>query len=210
MSLNHLIYPNIPDNERLNISVCDLHCCNVFSENPVIFQDIPQRIYEQLSPSVDVIQSDGEKSIIDTTGARGSTLFRANTVQTGSKYKLYSHGSIQTNGANKSFIIATKLGNAVLEAKQIILPNLNNGSFYTFNGEMLIYETGNAGTANLKSFFNFAFTDQQGVTENYFIDNTNATTFQTTADANFNITVEWLNNTTNILSCHSISLERIY
>ena len=210
MSLNHIILNSVPDDERLNISVCDVHCCNLFSENPVIFQDITQRIYEQLAPNVDVVQSDGEKSIIDTTGARGSTLFRANTVQVGSKYKSYSHGTIQTNGANKSFTIRTKIGGAIIEAKIIVLPNLNAGSLYTFNGEMLIYETGDAGVASVKSFFNFAFTDQQGITENYFIDNTNATTFQTTADADFDITVEWNNNTSNSFSCHSVTLERIY
>ena len=75
---------------------------------------------------------------------------------------------------------------------------------------MLIYETGDAGVASVKSFFNFKFTDQQGLSENYFIDNPNTTTFQTTADANFDVTVEWNDNTTNILSCHSVTLEKIY
>ena len=210
MSLNHLMYPYVPDGERLDIKVCDVHCCAIYSETPPTYQDINQRIYEQLAPFVDIVQIDGEKSIIDDTQARGSTLFKANSVLKGSKYRLYSHGGIQTNGANKSFTIRTKLGTAIIETKTITLPNLNNGSFYTFNGELVIYEIGNAGVASVKSFFNFKFTDQQGLSENYFIDNPNTTTFQTTADANFDVTIEWNDNTTNILSCHSVTLEKIY
>ena len=211
MSLNHIIYPNVADNERLDIKVCDIHCCNIFSENPITYFNIEQRNYEQLSPVVDIVGGQPETSIFNLTGALGSNLIPANTVRKGSKYKVYSHGRIETNGANKSFEIKTKLGNAIIETKTITLPNLNNGSIYEFNGEILLYEIGDAGTAIAKSFFNFKFTDQQGLTENYFIDETNSTTFQTTTDAIADITVRWLNgNGGNILSCHSLEFSKIY
>jgi hypothetical protein len=214
MSLNHLMYPYVPDVERLNISVCDVYCCNVFSENPITnfnIDNIEQRVYEQLSDNVVVLGTEGEKSIFNTTGAIGSNNIPANTVRVGSKYKIYSHGEIETNGSNQSFILNTKLGTSIIETKTITLPNLNNGSFYELNGDILLYQIGDAGTAVAKSFFNFNFTDQQGLSENYFIDETNNTTFQTTSDANADITINWNNqNVANIFKCHSLSFSKIY
>jgi hypothetical protein len=211
MSLNHIIYPNVSDNQRLDIKVCDVYCCNVFSENPITYFNIEQRAYEQLSDNVVITGLDGEQSIFNTTGAIGSNNIPANTVRVGSKYKIYSHGTIETNGANQSFILNTKLNNAIIETKTITLPNLNNGSFYELTGEILLYQIGDAGTAVAKSFFNFKFTDQQGLTENYFIDETNNTTFQTTADATADITINWNNqNVANIFKCHSLSFSKIY
>jgi len=211
MSLNHLMYPYVPDGERLNIKVCDVHCCNVFSENPITFFNIEQRAYEQLSDNVVITGLDAEQSIFNTIGAIGSNIIPANSVRVGSKYKIYSHGEISTNGSNKSFVIKTKLGTAIIETKTITLPNLNNGSYYTFNGEILLYQIGDAGTAIAKSFFNFQFTDQQGLTENYFIDEINNTTFQTTETAQSDITIEWNdNNANNIFNTHSLSFTKIY
>lgn len=212
MSLNHIIYPLENQIERLDIDICDLHCCNIYSDNPVSYDNIEIRAYEQLSPNVIIDGTTGaEQSLFNTTGALGSNLLLANRVRKGSKYKVYSHGSVETNGSNQTFIIRTKLGNVILEQKIITLPNLNQGSLYTFNGEILIYEIGDAGTAISKSFFNFSFTDQQGKTENYFIDQTNNTTFQTTTDATADITVAWdTNNENNILTCHSLSFGVIY
>ena len=210
MSLNHLIYPLEEQTERLNIDVCDIHACNIFSDNPVTYDNIEIRAYEQLSPDVIINGSDGQLTIFNTTGALGSNLIQANTVRKGSKYKVYSHGSIETNGANQQFCIRTKLGNAIIEEQTITLPNLNQGSIYEFNGEILLYQIGDAGTAIAKSFFNFKFTDQQGLTENYFIDETNNPTFQTTVDALADITVEWIDtNTSNIFSCHSLEISKI-
>jgi hypothetical protein len=211
MSLNHLIYPLEEQSERLNIDVCDLHCCNIFSDNPITYDNIEIRAYEQLSDDVEINGGDGELSIFNTTGSLGSNLIPANSVRKGSKYKVYSHGRIETNGANQQFIIKTKLGNAIIEEKTITLPNLNNGSIYQFNGEILLYEIGDAGTAIAKSFFNFSFTDQQGLSENYFIDEINNTTFQTTSDALANITVEWINtNPANLFSTHALEITKIY
>jgi len=212
MSLNHIIYPLEEQTERLNIDVCDIHCCRIYSETPLIsYDNIEIRAYEQLSPDVNISGGQPEKTIFNTTGALGSNLIPANSVRKGSKYKVYSHGQIETDGANQQFIIKTKLGTAVIEEKTITLPNLNNGSIYQFNGEILLYEIGDAGTAIAKSFFNFSFTDQQGNTENYFIDEINNTTFQTTADAVADITVQWVNiNPTNLFSCHSLTITKIY
>ena len=211
MSINHIIYPLEEQSERLNIDVCDIHACNIYSDNPITYDNIEARAYEQLSDDVEINGGDGELNIFNTTGAIGSNLIPANTVRKGSKYKVYSHGRIETNGANQMFIIKTKLGNAIIEEKTITLPNLNNGSIYQFNGEILLYEIGNAGIAIAKSFFNFSFTDQQGLTENYFIDQTNNTTFQTTADAVADITVEWIDtNPANIFNCHSLTFSKIY
>ena len=181
MSINHLIYPLEEQTERLNIDVCDLHCCNIYSDNPIpiTYDNLEIRAYEQLSPEVDINGGDGELTIFNTAGALGSNLIKANTVRKGSKYKVYSHGHIETSGSNQQFIIKTKLGTTIIEDKTITLPNLNQGSIYQFNGEILLYEIGDAGTAIAKSFFNFSFTDQQGLTENYFIDETNNTTLQT-------------------------------
>lgn len=212
MSLNHLIYPLEEQTGRLNIDVCDIHACNIYSDNPITYDNIEIRAYEQLSPDVIISgETSTEQSIFNTTGAIGSNLVPANTVRKGSKYKIYSHGDIKTNGANQTFIIKTKLGGAILEQKIITLPNLNQGSQYTFNGDILLYEIGDTGTAIAKSFFNFSFTDQQGLSENYFIDETNNTTFQTTQDALSDITVQWdTNNANNIFTCHSLSFGKIY
>jgi hypothetical protein len=211
MSLNHIIYPLEEQTERLNIDVCDLHCCNIFSDNPITFENVEQRVYEQLSDNVNIIGGQFERTIFNTTGAIGSNIIPANTVRKGSKYKVYSHGRIETDGANQEFIIKTKLGTSIIEEKTITLPNLNQGSIYQFNGEILLYQIGNAGTAIAKSFFNFEFTDQQGLTENYFIDEINNTTFQTTADAVADITVQWIDiNPDNIFSCHALEITKIY
>jgi hypothetical protein len=211
MSLNHLMYPYVPDGERLDIKVCDIYCCNVFSENPITYFNMEQRAYEQLSDDVVVLGTEGEKSIFNTTGAIGSNIIPANSVRVGSKYKMYSHGTIETNGANQSFILNTKLGTAIIETTTITLPNLNNGSFYELTGDILLYQIGDAGTAVAKSFFNFNFTDQQGDSKTYFIDETNNTTFQTTADATADITINWNNqNVANIFKCHSLSFSKIY
>ena len=211
MSINHLIYRLEEQTERLNIDVCDIHACNIYLDNPITYDNIEIRAYEQLSPDVDINGGDGELTIFNTAGALGSNLIQANTVRKGSKYKVYSHGNIETSGANQQFCIRTKLGTAIIEDKTITLPNLNGGSIYQFNGEILLYEIGDAGTAIAKSFFNFEFTDQQGLTENYFIDETNNTTFQTTADAILDITAEWINtNPNDLFSCHSLEITKIY
>ena len=212
MSLNHVIYPLENDDERLNVKFRDVYCDNLLAENISIpFTNIEVRAYEQLSPDVIIAGGQSERSILDTTGAIGTNLILANTVRKGSKYKIYSHGTIETDGANKSFLIKTKLGDAIIEQKTITLPNLNNGSIYEFNGEILLYEIGDAGTSIAKSFFNFSFTDQQGLSENYFIDEINNTTFQTTQDALADVRVQWIDiNTGNIFSCHSVEITKIY
>lgn len=211
MSLNHIIYPLENQTERLNIDVCDIYACNIFSDNPPTYDNIEIRAYQQLSGDVIINGGDGETSIFNTTGAIGGKTIPANTVRKGSKYKVYSHGEINTSGANQMFIVKTKLGNAILETSTITLPNLSQGSYYSLVGDILIYEIGNAGTAIAKTFFKFNFTDQQGLEEVKFIDNVNNTTFQTTANADADITIEWLDtNPSNIFNCHSLSFSKIY
>jgi hypothetical protein len=210
MSLNHIIYQLKEQTEKLNIDVCDIHCCNIYSDNPITYDNIETRLYEQLSEDVIITGNDPESTIFNTTGAIGSNLIKANTVRKGSKYILKSHGQIQTDGANKSFEIKTKLGNAVLESKTITLPNLNQGSYFSINGDILLYQTGNSGIAISKTFLKFEFTDQQGLEEVYFIDETNNTTFQTTSDALLDITIRWIQNGANEFNCHSLSISKIY
>jgi hypothetical protein len=159
MSLNHLIYPLDDQDERLNIDVCDIYACNIFSDNPPIYDNIEIRQYEQLSGDVIITGGQPEKSILNTTGAIGSNTLLANTVRKGSKYKIHAHGQIETASANKEFILTTKLGNAILETSTIKLPNLSTGSYWELNGDFLLYEIGNAGTAISKLFFKFDFVD---------------------------------------------------
>lgn len=211
MSLNHLIYPLEEQTERLDIDVCDIHCCNIYSDNPITYDNLEIRAYEQLSPDVIITGGNPETTIFNTAGSIGSNLVPANSVRKGTKYKIYSHGEIATSGSNQEFIIKTKLGSAILETETITLPNLSQGSKYSINGDILIYETGNAGTAIAKTFLKFNFTDQQGLEEVKFIDNTNNTTYQTTNDALADITIEWIStSTSNIFNCHSLSFSRIY
>lgn len=211
MSLNHIIYPLEKQSERLDIDVCKIYCCEIISENPITYDNYEQRAYEQLSGDLIVIGGQPETSLFNTTGAIGSNLIPANSVRRGTKYKIYSHGTMETSGANQQFIIKTKLGTAILETETITLPNLNQGSKYELHGDILIYEIGNAGTAIAKTFFNLTFTDQQGLAEARYIDNTNNTTYQTTADALADITIEWVStSTSDIFNCHSLSFSRIY
>ena len=211
MSINHLIYPLEEQTERLNIDVCDIYACNIYSDNPITYDNIEIRAYQQLSPDVIISGGQPETTLFNTTGAIGSNLIPANSVRRGTKYKIYSHGTIQTSGANQQFIIKTKLGTAILETETITLPNLNQGSKYELHGDILIYEIGDAGTAIAKTFFNLTFTDQQGLAEARYIDNTNNTTYQTTADALADITIEWISpSPSNIFNCHSLSFSRIY
>lgn len=212
MSLNHVIYPVENQDERLNIDVCDIYACNIFSDNPPIYDNIEIRQYEQLSPNVVISNGDPETSLFNTTGAIGTNLIQANTSRTGTKYKIYSNGKIETAGANKDFIITTKLGTAILESETITLPNLNFGSKYSLNGDILIYQSGNAGTAIAKTFLKFEFTDTQGLEEGYFIDATNNTTFQTTTDEILDITIEWIApaSVSEIFECGSLTFSKTY
>lgn len=211
MSLNHIIFPLEEQTERLNIDVCDIHCCSIYSDNPPSYDNIEIRAYEQLAGDVVVVGGQPETSIFNLTDSIGSNIIPANSVRKGTKYRVYSHGEISTTGANQMFIIKTKLGTAILETETITLPNLNFGSRYEIHGDILIYETGNAGTAVAKTFINLTFTDAQGLGEARYIDNTNNTTYQTTQIANADITIEWLDtNPSNVFNCHSLSFSRIY
>ena len=212
MSLNHLIYPLENDDERLNVKFRNVYCDNLNAGNITqTFNNLRNRTYEQLSPDVLVVGGQGEATLFDLTDALGSNLIPANSTRKGTKYLITSHGDIETVGANNDIILLVKLNTAIMETIAITLPNLTTGTYFTFNGEILFYEIGNAGTAVAKSFFKLTITDIQGLSEVTFANGTNNTTVQTTADNLLDMTCEWSsNNSSNIFSTHNIEIARIY
>ena len=212
MSLNHVIYPLENDDERLNVKFRNVYCDNLLAGNIAqTFNNLRNRTYEQLSPDVLIVGGQGEATLFDLTDALGSNLIPADSTRKGTKYMITSHGTIETAGANNDIILQVKLNTAIMETISITLPNLNNGTYFTFDGEILFYEIGNAGTAVAKSFFKLTITDIQGLSEVTFANGTNNTTVQTTADNLLDMTCEWSsNNSNNIFSTHNIEIARIY
>lgn len=212
MSLNHFIYDLVPEDEKLDVRFKDVYCDNLLAGNIAqTLNNLRNRTYEQLSPDVLVVGGQGEATLFDLTDALGSNLIPANSTRKGTKYMITSHGDIETVGANNDIILQVKLNSAILETITVILPNLNNGTFFTFDGEILFYEIGDAGTAFAKSFFKLTITDTQGLSEVTFANGTNNTTVQTTADNLLDMTVEWSsNNANNKFSTHNIEIARIY
>ena len=212
MSLNHLLYPLENDDERLNVKFRNVYCDNLLAGNIAqTFNNLRNRTYEQLSGDVLVVGGQGEATLFNLTDALGSNLIPADSTRKGTKYMITSHGNIETVGSNNAIILQVKLNTAIMETITITLPNLNSGTYFTFDGEILFYEIGNAGTAVAKSFFKLTITDIQGLSEVKFANGTNNTTVQTTADNLLDMTVEWSsNNSSNIFSTHNIEIARIY
>lgn len=166
-----------------------------------------QRFYQQLAPDVTIQNNDGERTIFDTTGSIGSLEILPDVTRIGSEYKATAHGSIITSSGNQQIRIKTYLGTAEVESATFTLPNLPSGSFWDMDMRLLVYQIGNAGTAIIKTFGKFQFINQQGLTNTFFMDDTNNTTYQTTTLATANITIEWLTiSGGNIIKVHTASV----
>jgi len=166
-----------------------------------------QRFYQQLSPDVTIENSDGERTIFNTTGAIGGLEILPNITRVGSEYRATAHGSIITASGNQILRIKTFLGASEIETATFTLPNLSSGSFWSMDLQLLVYQIGNAGTALIKTFGKFDFTSNNGSTTTLYIDDSNNTTYQTTALATANITFEWLSiNVGNVIKVHTASV----
>ena len=166
-----------------------------------------QRFYTQLSPDVIINYDDGEKSIFDTTNSIGGLEILPNITRVGSIYRATAHGRISVSGGNQQIRLKTKLGNSIIEEQSYSLPNLQADSLWKLELELTVYQIGNTGTASIKTFGTMSFTQQNGSTNTFFIDDDNDTTYQTTQLALADITLEWLSVTSgNTLSVHTASV----
>lgn len=164
-----------------------------------------QRFYEQMVDTVSINGVFPETTIFDTVGAIGRLDILPNITRVGSKYILKAHGTIQSS-ANSRFIIRTKLGTAIIEEQEITLPNLENGSFFELDLELRVKEIGAAGTARIYTFGKFNFIKNNGVATTLFIDDYNNTTYQTTALAEADVTIQWLDANSNVINFHALSI----
>jgi len=167
-----------------------------------------QRFYEQMVDSVSINGNLPETSIFDTTGSIGRLDILPNITRVGSKYNLKAHGIIESS-SNSRFIIRTKLGNAIIEHQEITLPNLESGSFFELDLELRVKAIGDAGTARIYTFGKFNFIKNNGVSTSIFIDDYNNTTYQTTALAEADVTIEWLSANSNVISFHAVSINML-
>ncbi len=168
-----------------------------------------QRFYQQLVNVISIPQGVGvQKSLIDITGSIGSITRPANALRRGTKLRLIAHGRIEASPANQQGKFRWYLGtNLLFEGDPIIFPNLQTGSFVEIEFNLTVYDIGVAGVAVLKAFGTFSFTTSQGTTKTVFLDATNNTTFETITTADFNITFEWISQSTgDSLDVHELEV----
>jgi len=177
------------------------------NEEGILFpvNNASQRFYEQMVDSVEINGVFPETSIFDTIGSIGRLDILPNITRVGSKYNLKAHGIIESS-PNSRFIIRTKLGTAIIEQQEIILPNLETGSFFELDLELRVKAIGDAGIARIYTFGKFNFIKNNGVSTTIFIDDYNDTTYQTTALATADVTIEWLNANSNEITFHAVSV----
>ena len=165
-----------------------------------------QRFYEQLSDSVNIVFADGEKSIFNTTNSIGRLTILPDITRRGSRFQLKAHGIIEASPSNKSFTLRTYLGESVIEEDIILLPNLPNGSYFDMTLDMLVYDIGGTGEASIKTFGRFEFISNNGNPIVKLLDAENSTTYQTTQEAEANVSIEWNQESSSVISFHEVSI----
>mgnify|MGYP003640347450 CR=1 FL=1 len=239
MSLNHIVYDSVTEDQLLDVEFKAVHLDEVIFKDNLPFsgriQTNPdlnnyntlyfrnesnistplnnslQRYYEQMiEPPLIIDNGDGESSIFNTTDGLGTNYIPEDSARRGSKYHVLAHGNITTSGGLRDITIKSYLGDAIVSEATITLPNLNQGGNWELRGDLVVYATGIPGIAKINTFYRFDFTNNQGLVESSFIDSINNTTYQTTIPGFANITFEWLSlNEGNSLSVRSLSLSAI-
>ena len=149
-----------------------------------------------------------ETTLIDITGAVGTLSIPANTMRVGSTSKFFIAGLIDTTSASQDITLRIKSGTTTLSTFAVTTgTNLNAGSSFTLEGNILVRTIGVTGSIITSAMFAAGNTGNQSFTRN----NITTGVIDTTAINTFEFTVEWaIASVNNTITSQIISTQNVF